>query len=87
METLSFKDYGGKFLLYCNFRAPDLPDHLPSFYKDCLNVWSKLAAKPAESRDEVLKKSCGTINSYASIVNPSSTEDFSQRVSFSSLTF
>ena len=55
---LSFflKDYGGKFFLYCNFNSSDLSDNLPSFYKECLNVWSKLTAKPAESREEVLKQ-------------------------------
>ena len=57
-HVLSFflKDYGGKFFLYCNFNSVDLPDHLPSFYRECLNVWSKLTAKPVESRDEVLKQ-------------------------------
>ena len=58
METFSFflKDYGGKFFLYCNFNSSDLSDNLPSFYRECLNVWSKLTAKPAESREEVLKQ-------------------------------
>ena len=55
---LSFflKDFGGKFFLYCNFNSSDLSDNLPSFYRECLNVWSKLTAKPAESREEVLKQ-------------------------------
>ncbi|KAL9966672.1 hypothetical protein ACROYT_G024784 [Oculina patagonica] len=55
---LSFflKDYGGKFPLYCNFNPADLPDHIPSFYRDCLDVWSKLTTKPAESRGEVLNQ-------------------------------
>ena len=62
METFSFflsfflKDYGGKFFLYCNFNSSDLSDNLPSFYRECLNVWSKLTAKPAESREEVLRQ-------------------------------
>ena len=57
---LSFflKDYGGKFFLYkdCNFNSSDLSDNLPSFYRECRNVWSKLTAKPAESCEEVLKQ-------------------------------
>ncbi len=72
------KDYGVKFLLYCNFNPADLPDHIHSFYKDCLDVWSKLTAK---------SKSSGTINSYASTANLFFTEDYSQRVSLSFLTF
>ena len=42
--------------VYCNFNSSDLSDNLPSFYRECLNVWSKLTAKPAESREEVLKQ-------------------------------
>ena len=55
---LSFflKDYGGKCFLYCNFNSSDLSDNLPGFYRECLNFWSKLTAKPAESREEVLKQ-------------------------------
>ena len=55
---LSFflKDYGGKFFLYCNFNSSDLSDNLHSFYIECLNVWSILTAKPAESPEKVLKQ-------------------------------
>jgi len=53
---LFLKDYGGKLFLYCNFNSSDLSDNLPSFYRECLNVWTKLMAKPAESREEVSKQ-------------------------------
>ena len=33
-----------------------LSDNLPSFYRECLKVWSKLTAKSAESRGEALKQ-------------------------------
>ena len=37
-QILSFllKDYGGKFLLHCNFSAAVLPSCLPNFYRECL---------------------------------------------------
>jgi len=54
-HSFFLEDCGGKFFLYCNFNSSDLSDNLPSFYRECLNVWSKLPAKPAESREEVLK--------------------------------
>ena len=36
-QILSFllKDYGGKFLLHCNFSPADLPSCLPNFYREC----------------------------------------------------
>ena len=38
LSTL-LKDFGGKFILYCNFKTGDyLPDSIPKFYRDCLTI-------------------------------------------------
>ena len=35
------KDFGGKFILYCNFKTGDyLRDCIPKFYRDCLTTLS-----------------------------------------------
>ena len=57
-QILSFllKDYGGKFLLHCNFSAADLPSCLPNFYGECFEVWCNLSVKPILSREQVLNQ-------------------------------
>ena len=40
------KDYGGKFLLHCNFSVADLPSCLPNFYRECFEVWCNLSVNP-----------------------------------------
>ena len=42
LSTL-LKDFGGKFILYCNFKTGDyLPDCIPKFYRDCLTIWCNI---------------------------------------------
>ena len=57
-QILSFllKDYGGKFLLHCNFSAADLPSCLPNFYRECFEVWCNLSVKPILSREQALNQ-------------------------------
>ena len=57
-QILSFclKDYGGKFLLHCNFRVADLPSCLPNFYRECFEVLCNLSAKPILSREQALNQ-------------------------------
>ena len=56
MFSFFLKDYGKKFLLHCNFSPAELPDRLPSFYRECLTFWSKLTVKPVQSREEVFEQ-------------------------------
>ena len=53
-HILSFflKDYGGKFLLHCNFSVADLPSCLPNFYRECFEVWCNLSVKSISSREQ-----------------------------------
>ena len=57
-HILSFflKDYGGKFLLHCNFSVGDLPSYLPNFYKECFTVWCKLSTLSVSTREHVLEQ-------------------------------
>ena len=55
-EPLILKDHGGKFLLYCNFNAADLPSCLPNCYRECFEVWCNLSAKPVSSREQALNQ-------------------------------
>ena len=57
-HILSFflKDYGGKFLLHCNFSVADLPSYLPNFYKECFTVWCKLSTLSVSTREHVLEQ-------------------------------
>ena len=59
-QILSFflKDYGGKFLLHCNFCVADLPSCLPNFYRECLEVWCNLSVEPMSSREQALNQLC-----------------------------
>ena len=50
------QDYGGKFLLHCNFSAADLPSCLPNFYRECLEVWCNQSVKPVLSREQALNQ-------------------------------
>ena len=38
------RDYGGSFLLKCNYDVSDLPRCLPKFYRECLGEWSSYNA-------------------------------------------
>ena len=38
------RDYGGSFLLKCNYDVSDLPRCLPKFYRECLCEWSSYNA-------------------------------------------
>ena len=57
-QILSFflKDYGGKFLLHCNFSGTDLPSCLPNFYSECFEVWDNPCVKPILSREQALNQ-------------------------------
>ena len=57
-QILSFflKDYGGKFLLHCNFCVADLPSCLPNFYRECFEVWCNLSVEPILSREQALNQ-------------------------------
>ncbi|KAL9986569.1 hypothetical protein ACROYT_G000737 [Oculina patagonica] len=46
--------YGGSFLLECNFNVSDLNfvSYVPSFYKEVLNVWQELHSKDPSSAKE-----------------------------------
>ena len=57
-QRLSFllNDYGGKFLLHCNFSAADLPSCLLYFYRECFEVWCNLSVKPILSREQALNQ-------------------------------
>ena len=57
-QMLSFfvKDYGGKFLLHCNFSVADLPCCLPNFYRECFEVWCNLSKKPILSPEQALNQ-------------------------------
>ena len=57
-QILSFppKDYGGKFLLHCNFSTADLPSCIPNFYRECFEVWCNLSVKPILSREQALNR-------------------------------
>ena len=57
-QILSFflKDYGGKFLLHCNFCVADLPSCLAIFYRECFEVWCNLSVKPILSREQALNQ-------------------------------
>ena len=57
-QILSFflKDYGGKFLLHCNFCVADLPSCLPNFYRECFEVWCNLYVEPILSREQALNQ-------------------------------
>jgi len=50
------KDYGGKFLLHCNFSTADLPSCLPNFYRECFEVLCNLSVKPILSREQALNQ-------------------------------
>ena len=57
-QILSFfpKDYGGKFLLHCNFCVADLQSCLPNFYRECFEVWCNLSVEPISSREQTLNQ-------------------------------
>ena len=57
-QILSFllKDYGGKFLLHCNFSTADLPSCFPNFYRECFKVWCNLSVKPILSCEQALNQ-------------------------------
>ena len=82
-HILSFflKDYGGKFLLHCNFSVADLPSCLPNFFRECFEVWCYLSAKPILSREQTLSRPLWNKQFSASVVNPFSTRRSSQKVS------
>ena len=44
---------GGKFIRLCNFDTEKLPIYLPPFYKECLDVWSRLNIKSILSYEDV----------------------------------
>ena len=49
------KDYGGDFILRCNFKPSDISyEHLPRFYCDCLTAWSTINNKRISSNSQVL---------------------------------
>ena len=52
--SLATSQYGGSFLLECNFSAPDLifAPYVPSFYKEILTVWQELHSKDPSSAKE-----------------------------------
>ena len=52
--SLATSQYGGSFLLECNFNAPDLnfASYVPSFYKEILTVWQELHSKDPSSAKE-----------------------------------
>ena len=76
MLSFFLKDYGGKFLLHCNFSDADLSSCLPNFYRECFEVWYNLSIKPISPREHY-----GITNSSASVLNPFSIRRSSQKVS------
>ena len=52
--SLYLKDYGGIFILKCNFRPADLSfDNIPKFYRDCLTAWSTINNKVISHRKKI----------------------------------
>ncbi|KAL9964740.1 hypothetical protein ACROYT_G028420 [Oculina patagonica] len=51
-------DFGGSFLLNCNYDVKYLPKSFPKFYRECLNEWAnykeKLISTPANVLDEFI---------------------------------
>ena len=49
-------DFGGKFILCCNFDARKLPIYLPDFYKECLDAWPDGSTTSLVSYDDVVNQ-------------------------------
>ena len=47
---------GGKFILFCNFDTRKLPIHIPIFYRECLEAWSKLVSSTVNTYDDIVNQ-------------------------------
>ena len=49
-------DFGGSFLIKCNYDVRFLPKTLPKFYKECLSEWADYNKSPVVTLPDVLKE-------------------------------
>ena len=49
-------DFGGSFLIKCNYDVRFLPNTLPKFYKECLSEWADYKKSPVVTLPDVLKE-------------------------------
>ena len=49
-------DFGGSFLIKCNYDVRFLPKTLPKFYKECLSEWADYQKSPVVTLPDVLKE-------------------------------
>ena len=49
-------DFGGSFLINCNYDVRFLPKTLPKFYKECLSEWVEYKKSPVVTLPGVLKE-------------------------------
>ena len=47
---------GGKFIPFCNFDTRKLPIHIPIFYRECLEAWSKLVSSTVNTYDDIVNQ-------------------------------
>ena len=47
---------GGKSILSCNFDTRKLPIHIPIFYRECLEAWSKLVPSTVNTYDDIVNQ-------------------------------
>ena len=47
---------GGKFILFCNFNTRKLTIHIPIFYRECLEAWSKLVSSTVNTYDDIVNQ-------------------------------
>ena len=61
------RDYGGSFLLKCNYDVSDLPRCLPKFYRECLHIMRIVHVSPLHLKCST--KSFGTTNLFAEMAD------------------
>ena len=49
-------DFGGSFLLKCNYDVKFLPKTLPKFYKECLSAWAAYKSRQITTHSDVLNE-------------------------------
>ena len=49
-------EFGGAFLVKCNYDVRFLPDTLPKFYKECLTEWALYKMSPITTLSDVLNE-------------------------------